>query len=291
MHTAERVNDVHFRRAGGMWADVTWGPKASHRSLFDVASGRELLTSWYPEKEFAPSPDGRMLAVWNPEKPEFEFMETASATSLGRFPAAHRGKVRALAFSADGRWFASGGGDTSVLIWEWTKATGLRLHADARLDAETREFLWADLAAEDGIRAQRALQSLAADRDAVAFLKEKARPATADDHKDVRELLGRIDDRVIRELAVQGRAIEPLLREALDGKRAVEDRQRIQELLESPELARWSPESLRAIRVVQLLEQINTKEARQLLDELARGEASALLTQEATAAQKRRPVP
>ena len=47
------------------------------------------------------------------------------------------------------------------------------------------------------------------------------------------------------------------------------------------------PESLRAVRAVEILEWIATPEAVRLIDELAKGAADARLTREAAAAKRR----
>lgn len=53
-------------------------------------------------------------------------------------------------------------------------------------------------------------------------------------------------------------------------------------------MARWSsPVQLQLLRAVEVLEQIDTPEARRLLAELAQGAAAARLTQEAKAALER----
>jgi WD40 repeat protein len=40
----------------------------------------------------------------------------------------HRSYVRALAFSADGRWLASGGGDQTIRLWRVPDLSGTPLH-------------------------------------------------------------------------------------------------------------------------------------------------------------------
>jgi hypothetical protein len=58
----------------------------------------------------------------------------------------------------------------------------------------------------------------------------------------------------------------------------------LQQILEAQETA---PESLRAVRAVEVLEWIATPNARRLLDELAKGADDARLTREAVAARNR----
>ena len=62
---------------------------------------------------------------------------------------------------------------------------------------------------------------------------------------------------------------------------------RLSDLLRPLEATGLTPEQLRAVRAVQVLEGIGSTEARQLLDSLAQGAPEARLTQEARAAAAR----
>jgi hypothetical protein len=76
------------------------------------------------------------------------------------------------------------------------------------------------------------------------------------------------------------------MRQALAGRPSPEVRRRLGELLQRLDpLA--SPELLRGLRAVQVLEQVGTPEARDLLRTLAGGVPEARLTQEAKASLQR----
>src|SRR5262249_38799169 len=92
-------------------------PKNSRHALREACSGRaicELHSDW-GRGTFALSPDSRVLATW------WAFIEMATGTEIAPSPDAHRGGIRSLAFSADGRLLATGGNDTSILIWDWQR--------------------------------------------------------------------------------------------------------------------------------------------------------------------------
>jgi hypothetical protein len=76
---------------------------------------------------------------------------------------------------------------------------------------------------------------------------------------------------------------EAALRKALADQPSLEVRRRVQLLLERLDGPITSPERLRAMRAVEVLEHIDTPEARRLLEQLARGAPAALLTKEAKA--------
>ena len=71
-----------------------------------------------------------------------------------------------------------------------------------------------------------------------------------------------------------GRAVAPALRNALEGKISLEKRQRLEGLLRKLAAAPLSQELLRRLRAIQVLEQIATPEARQILRALADGPPS-----------------
>jgi hypothetical protein len=78
----------------------------------------------------------------------------------------------------------------------------------------------------------------------------------------------------------------PALRQALDGKPSAEVRRRVSGLLEQLESG-TTPEQLRCLRVIEVLERTGTPATRQLLQELAGGAAAARQTREANAALDR----
>jgi hypothetical protein len=103
-----------------------------------------------------------------------------------------------------------------------------------------------------------------------------------DDRFEVRE-------QAARELEGLGPLAEPALRQALAGRPSAEAKRRLTALLEKRAAATPTPEEVRAIRVVEALEQAGTAAARRLLTDLAGGVAEARLTREAKAALQRLP--
>ncbi len=79
---------------------------------------------------------------------------------------------------------------------------------------------------------------------------------------------------------------EPALRRALAAPASLEMRRRIEQVLEKLELTRW-PRRLRAVRAVELLQEIGSRSARVVLAGLADGAPGARVTREAQAAWDR----
>jgi hypothetical protein len=85
-----------------------------------------------------------------------------------------------------------------------------------------------------------------------------------------------------KELELLEESAEVALRQALERKPSLEVRRRIEHQLKALALSR-----LRAARAVEILEQIGTAEARQVLLSVAKGDPKALRTREAKASLQR----
>jgi len=210
----------------------------------------------------------------------------------------HADRAWGVAFSPDGKTLASACRDQKVRLWDLPAARPAPVPAPDRKELET---LWEDLLGDDTAEAYRAGWALtaAADR-SVTFLVAHLRPADGDAAKLpplIRDLDD--DDYETREKASAalkriGPAAEPALRKILEGKPSNEVLRRIEALLGMFREPLTDPETMRAVRAVEVLEAIATPAARQALADLARGAAGAHLTREAKASLGRlagRPAP
>jgi hypothetical protein len=85
-----------------------------------------------------------------------------------------------------------------------------------------------------------------------------------------------------KELSYLGIEAEPALRAALTESSRVETRKRIEAILSNPAPPKaGSPEILRRLRAIQVLEYIGSEPAREMLDRLKGGAAGALETRDA----------
>lgn len=264
----------------------------------DLTTGREIRRFDHLAADvYRPtfSPDGRVLA-WSSSKDwSIRLMETASGRERCCF-SGHRGQVYSLAFSTDGGRLISGSNDTTALVWDLGRRIDPRPAPPALTKAEL-DVLWFDLAAEDAVRAYRAIRKLAATPNAaVPFVRKRLRPLPSVEEKRIARRIAELDseDFAVRqkaatELQIFGEQALPAYRKALDGKPSLETRRRVDELLEKAQRAWWdvSGERLRSLRAVEALELAGTKEARELLETLAVGAEGARLTAEAKAALQR----
>ncbi|MBL8794512.1 MAG: PD40 domain-containing protein [Planctomycetia bacterium] len=268
---------------GRLLAHVSVCPKNTRYSLRELHTGRQIgeTEGWF--ERFAISPDGRTLAIGGAA---IRFREMATGAELPALPEGHRGRVASLAFSPDGRVLASGGTDGNIIIWDWHALLRGR-DAPASL-----ERCWQQLGGSDAAAAYRASQALAAaGDDGLALLRDRVRPIAEQDLQPLRRLVAQLDapqfadrEKAVEELVRRGADALPVLYAALRTGPSLEVQRRIESLLERPELAAWSPETVRHIRVVQTLERANTPLARKQLESLANGSPAARLTEEARSA-------
>jgi RNA polymerase sigma factor (sigma-70 family) len=266
--------------------------------LWETATGQARLVTKNAgyATAVAFSPDGRLLALANngthgrlegdkvvPEdanREEVCLLDAGDGTVLRRF-GGHIGGVACLAFAPDGRTLASGGHDTTVLLWNTAVHKPVAPPGADDLDAR-----WADLRGDAG-RAHRGMAALAAaPAQAVRLFRDRLRPVAAADAGRVAGLVRKLDSEqfaeregATRELKGLGDAAEPALRKALEGTPPFEVRRRVGQILE--ELG-GSGERLRRLRAVEVLERIGDADARELLRRLAGGAPGAWLTREAS---------
>ena len=157
------------------------------------------------------------------------------------------------------------------------------------------EIVWRTLAAADSALAFAMMKKLAATpAQAVPRLRQRLRPAVTDP-KLLARLVVELDHaqftarrQAASELEQLGELAEPMLKKVLAGQPSPETRKSVEQILKKlnphqpPDLT-----ILRNLRAVEVLEQVGTREARQLLQTLTGGAAGARLTVVAHAALAR----
>jgi dipeptidyl aminopeptidase/acylaminoacyl peptidase len=224
-------------------------PSGPHLTLLDATTGKKRATVRLNSKipdglgelaTLAFSPDGRRLAVAQGGSLALCDGQTGRETQrLADYDLADEerkeltggkmaNRIHALAFSPDGKWFASAGTDSAVYVWE--AATGqevlrlpgheaevsrLAFSPDGRTvfshgqDGQgylwslkpkpaagpraTPDELWADLADANAGKAYRAAWALSEDPHAVDFLRKKLPPAAPPDKARLAKLIADLD--------------------------------------------------------------------------------------------------
>ncbi len=194
-----------------------------------------------------------------------------------------------LTFAPDGRTLIAGMTDTTVLLWD--------LFPAGKETAKNVPALWANLADNDAAKAYRSMcRLIAAPEDALALLRSHLKPSEGADEKRIERLVADLDsdtfavrEKAMQELRKLGELAEPACRKALAARPALEMSRRLQELLDEIGQQQWRPSAdvLRQLRAIEVLERLDTPEARRLLETVASGAAGARQTREARAALQR----
>jgi hypothetical protein len=245
------------------------------------------------------SPDGKTLACAEDHNRILVY-EVATGKPR-RELRGHQAAVRALAWSADGRFLVSGGMDATALVWDVTGHGRAWRRQTADPSPGELEARWKALGEDDASGGALGVGSLmGAPRQTVAFVKEHLRPVPRTDAARIEGLIAGLDqedfaarERASRELEKLDTVAAAALSKALAGRPSAEVRRRVENLLARLEAAP-SGEWLRALRAIELLDYFATPEARASLEELAEGAPEARLTQEAKGALERldrRPAP
>jgi RNA polymerase sigma factor (sigma-70 family) len=266
-----------------------------------VETGKEVLRQ---EKGglCAFAPDGRTIAVQTGPSPSPEQDPSAEAESTIQVIElatqgvrtqfrGHRASLETLVYSPDARLLASGSSDNTALLWDLMDRGDTNR---VELPARQLQALWDRLGSGDAATAHQAMCQLArAPEQTVAWVREHLPPSQQPDMAQVARLIQDLDsDRfTVREEAEAAlRRLADLvvsaLRQALDGKPSAEVRRRVSGLLEQLEVG-TTPEQLRSLRAIEVLEQMGTPATRTLLQELAGGTPAARQTQEAKASLDR----
>jgi RNA polymerase sigma factor (sigma-70 family) len=265
--------------------------------VLEALTGKEVATLPVGRaNHFALAADNRTLV--STDEGFLRVWDLATGKERHRWPspevmtdAAGRTFVHTLTLAPDGRRAFTALADGTALVWDLTR----ELHSVGKLSADPAEKdlagWWADLAGE-APRAYAAIWRLSEHPGkAVALLRQHLKPADSADFEEARSLIRDLDSdafevrkKASTRLEALGRAAAPALREALAKNPPLEPRKRLERLLETLPRVPPSPDLLRQLRAVQVLERIASPEARRILGELAGGFAEAPLTREARAA-------
>jgi hypothetical protein len=278
---------------GGIKVAVADGGKAVR--LLDASNGKEEAAFGGDDAIWAltVSLDGKWVATAG-KGGEVRLWGVASGMAERRFEAA-LGGIKAVTFAPDGKKLATLDEDGRAVVWNLARDEK-PLPRDLKLTEKELATLWDDLASNQGDRAYTALRTLRADPTrSVPFLHECLKPRDAVvDEKKLKQLTADLDadsfetrEKATQELEKLGKTAESALRQALAAGPSLEATRRLERLLNALGNQVMTPEQMRDVRAVRVLEQAGTPEAKAVLEALAKESPGWWVTQEARAALER----
>jgi hypothetical protein len=235
-------------------------------------------------------PDGKTLASASDKT--IRMWEAASALEI-RALAGHERMVRAVVISPDGSLLASASEDGSIRLWSLSRLGGGAPRKGA-LTARDLQTCWDHLRGEGVARAYCAIDDLvSAPRQAVPFLQRQLPKSLAPPSpKRLARLIADLDgdsfavrEKATAELEKIGDLAEPALQKALDSKPSLEATRRLRRVL--AEVRAMTPEKLRWLRAIQVLDRLGGAEVKPLLAALVKTAPARCVRQDAAAALER----
>jgi WD40 repeat protein len=269
--------------------------------LWDAANGKELRKFTAANEEpglLAFAGDGKTLVSAGKKDSVLRLWDVAAGKELQQVSGPRGGVLLAVALAPGGKKVATASNDGRMRFWDLGNPAEAPPAAGA-LTAKDLDADFADLADADPARARRAFAALLAGaKESIPYLQQRVREtAGLKIEPRVAKLLADLDDEEFavrdnasQELARIGKAIVPALQQTLANNPSPEVKDRIQQLLKPfPDPSKLTPETVRVLEALEVLEQAGTPEARQALEALARESLLARIMQEVRAAVERLP--
>jgi hypothetical protein len=180
---------------------------------------------------------------------------------------------------SDGHYLASGGADTTTLVWDLSEV----FPNDKAVDAKGLETLWQDLGDDNSKVTYAAYCRAAAARDAsVDCFKLQLKPSLPTEQSKIVALLRQLDANSFAQRQQASKALKALdlvaessVRELLAKTESAEVKERLQAIVNG-----YERERRRVGYVIEILQMIGTPAAKGFLKELASGDEKSMVTRE-----------
>jgi hypothetical protein len=265
--------------------------------LWEVATGKEVqhLTGFQGElSQMVFTRDGRLLLTASYDR-TVRLWEVPTGRLIWQGEK-HTGWIWGIALHPNQRHLASCSVDTRILLWDLAELAKSNTPGMRLTHEQAKSYLQA-LASGDASQAYKAVCALASDpQSSVPLLRERlsrqrsAGPSASRIHQLIADLDSdsfAVRENASAELARLGSHALQALQQAAANPASPEVRKRVNRLLAQLDPTELLPETLLNLRSVQVLEYVGDPEARQLLQQLARGEQGSQLADEAGKAVQR----
>ncbi len=258
-------------------------------ALFDVNTGETRLTisGLTTAKALAFAPDGRTLLVGSADN-SIRFLDVHTGEERSRLTG-NNGGIDSLLVFPDGKQFASGCGDGTIVLWDMTR--NLPSRRERRILTESEQTSIASLLRKSDNETAWQVIGRLSDADSATLarvLSTHLKPAAPPDDIEVRRWIADLDNNNFRVRDRAAKALEKLgplartpLKQALDKKPSGETVERLERLLRRLADDTPPPSQNFAFRAIEALERNGGKEARTELERIAAGASDAFITVEA----------
>ena len=271
--------------------------------LWELSTGQPRLTINEPQKlsdqanwgrPFAFSPDGLMIAAVSNRNSGVDLWDLPSGKRIGSLPG-DNSPISTLDFTPNGRRLLTGSDDSTILAWDTTRPELRSRPLRRNLTDDDLARHWDRLRNANAEEAYRSKWALAGDpKKTVAFLQRRLPSTPPIPIERIKSWIVDLDsneysarDQAQSELMNHFDQSEGFLRQALAGTISGEARNRINRIIDASFAAIPEPDQLRDLRAVEVLEQIGTPEARDLLRRLGSGEVPTRVSRDAAESLKR----
>jgi RNA polymerase sigma factor (sigma-70 family) len=296
--------ETRFHAAGGFYGPLAASPDyrliAALRAtlvdnvrktavvVWETATGKEVTVLPTDSQttlatSIALTPDNRHLVMTDEAFLRVIDLATGKETWRRSLPVAMvdvsgKGFVNTLLLPAGGRRAVTVLADGTALVWDLRPALARAASPAKGHDGQALAAWWDDLAADDAGKAYGAVWRMAelpADV-IVPFLGRQLRSIQPVDEEKVRRLIADLDndafavrDKATGQLRELSSAARPALHRALQAEPSAEAKRRLESLVAQLPRGATSPEERRRLRAIEVLERAGSKQAGQVLTELA----------------------
>jgi WD40 repeat protein len=271
--------------------------------FWELSTGQERMTIKTSMKPHEPSrwtrtlafsADGLTLVVVRQDNSEVDLWDVPSGSKFGSLRG-HDRPVNTIEFTPDGKSLLTGSEDTTILGWDMTRPELRSRPLTSKLTDNDLSRHWERLRSLKAEEAHRSKWAMAGDLEkTVAFFREKLFPKQSLPIGRVQEWIADLDspqysvrEQASKELRTHFDQAAAELRQAVKRTTSAEVRKRINQIIEGAETGAPDPDHLRELRANEVLEQIGTPEARDLLRRLAETAVSNRTVRDAAESLKR----